>query len=167
MITSKNWYERMGEDMVLKDFRPTTRDSYESAVRLFLAWAKAEPVVLSEELVRNYVLHLREEKKLSASSINIATCALRFFFTYTVPREWPIFELLRLRKSSAHERKRCPDVLREHEPLPKRWPQVINGAVLQRVAPGVLLHSCASARLRTTRLQIRFSEWASRFLQGC
>jgi hypothetical protein len=24
----------------------------------------------------------------------------------------------------------------EHEPLPKRWPQVINAAVLQRVAPG-------------------------------
>jgi site-specific recombinase XerD len=87
----------MGEDMLLRDFRSTTRDSYESSVRLFLQWAKAEPEDLSEETVRNYVLYLREEKKLSASSINIATCALRFFFTYTVPREWPIFDMLRVK----------------------------------------------------------------------
>ncbi len=97
MITSKNWYEHMSEDMVLKDFRTTTRESYESAIRLFLEWAKVEPLTLSEDMVRNYVLYLRENKKLSASSVNVATCALRFFFTYTVPREWPVFELLRVR----------------------------------------------------------------------
>jgi integrase/recombinase XerD len=97
MITSKNWYEHMSEDMVLKDFRSTTRESYESAIRLFLEWAKVEPLALSEDMVRNYVLYLRENKKLSASSVNVATCALRFFFTYTVPREWPVFELLRVR----------------------------------------------------------------------
>jgi integrase/recombinase XerD len=87
----------MSNDMLLKDFRSTTRDSYESSVRQFLEWAKLEPEALSEETVRNYVLYLREEKKLSASSINIATCALRFFFTYTVPRKWPVFELMRVK----------------------------------------------------------------------
>jgi integrase/recombinase XerD len=97
MITLKNWNERMSDDMLLKDFRSTTRDSYESSVRQFLEWAKAEPADLSEETVRDYVLHLREKKKLSASSINIATCALRFFFTYTLPRDWPVFELVRVK----------------------------------------------------------------------
>ena len=97
MITLTNWNERMGDDMLLKDFRSTTRESYESSVRQFLQWAHLEPEDLSEETVRNYVLYLREEKKLSASSINIATCALRFFFTYTVPRTWPVFELMRVK----------------------------------------------------------------------
>ena len=33
----------------------------------------------------------------SPSSINVATCALRFFFTHTLPRKWPIFELVRVK----------------------------------------------------------------------
>jgi integrase/recombinase XerD len=97
MITLENWSERMGQDMVLRDFRALTQHSYETSVRQFLQWAKTEPEDLSEETVRSYVLYLREEKKLSASSINVATCGLRFFFTYTVPREWPIFGLLRVK----------------------------------------------------------------------
>ena len=63
MITLDNWSERMGEDMVLRDFRATTQQSYETAVRQLLQWAKAEPEDLSEETVRDYFLYLREEKK--------------------------------------------------------------------------------------------------------
>jgi len=82
MITLENWSERMGEDMVLRDFRALTQHSYETAVRQFLQWAQTEPEELNEETVRNYILYLREEKKLSASSINVAVCGLRFFFIY-------------------------------------------------------------------------------------
>lgn len=95
MITLENWSERMGEDMVLRDFRALTQHSYETAVRQFLRWANTEPEELNEDAVRNYILYLREEKKLSASSVNVAVCGLRFFFTYTVPREWPVFGLFR------------------------------------------------------------------------
>lgn len=97
MITLSNWNERMTDDMTLKDFRQATRHSYAMAVRLFLDWAQVEPEALTEEMVRRYVLHLREEKRLSASSINVAACGLRFFFTYTMPREWAIFDLLRVK----------------------------------------------------------------------
>ena len=74
MITLSNWNERMTADMTLKDFRQATRHSYAMAVRLFLDWAQVEPEALTEEMVRRYVLHLREEKRLSASSINVAAC---------------------------------------------------------------------------------------------
>ena len=97
MITLDNWSERMGEDMMLRDLRPTTQDSYESAVRQFLRWAKVEPEDLSEDAVRKYILYLREDKKLAARTINVAAYGLRFFFTYTLPREWPVFELLRVK----------------------------------------------------------------------
>jgi len=97
MITLENWAECMGKDMVLRDMKEKTQDSYLSAVRLFLEWTAAEPVDLSEEMVRNYIVYLRKGKKLSASSINVAACGLRFFFTYTLPREWPVFDLLRVK----------------------------------------------------------------------
>ncbi len=97
MFTLDNWSERMGEDMMLRDLRPATQDSYESAVRQFLRWAKFEPEDLSEDEVRNYILYLREDKKLSARSINVAAYGLRFFFTYTLPRQWPVFGLLRVK----------------------------------------------------------------------
>lgn len=96
MITSKNWQSRMRDDMRLRDFRPKTRTAYESAVRQFLRWLDRGPETACEEDVRAYVLHLRDEKRQAPSSINIAICGLRFFFTYTLPRDWPVLELLRV-----------------------------------------------------------------------
>jgi integrase/recombinase XerD len=88
----------MSEDMRLRDFRPRTQEGYALAVRLFLDWAKLEPEDLTEDVVRAYFLHLRDEKKQAPSSINIAVCALRFFFSHTMQRDWPVFELLRVHK---------------------------------------------------------------------
>lgn len=98
MITLENWRERMGADMRLRDYRPRTRSGYELATRLFLDWARTEPAQLSEEQVRAYFLFLREQKKQAPSSINVAICALRFFCTHTLGRDWPVFELLRVNK---------------------------------------------------------------------
>lgn len=136
MITSDNWIERMGDDMALRDFRATTRDSYESSVRQFLRWAKSEPEELSEDAVRNYMLYLREDKKLSASSINVAACGVRFFFTYTLPREWRVFGLLRVKIPEklpvvlAHSEARA--VLRTiREPVPRMALTTIYGLGLR------------------------------------
>jgi site-specific recombinase XerD len=98
MITSKNWRARMTADMRLRDYRPKTQSAYGLATRLFLDWAAAEPDALTEEHVRDYFLFLREEKKQAPSSINVAVCAIRFFCTHTLGRDWPVFELLRVNK---------------------------------------------------------------------
>lgn len=98
MITFENWRERMRADMGLRDYRPRTREGYELATRLFLDWAKTEPAELTEEHVRAYFLFLRQQKKQAPSSINVAVCALRFFCTHTLRRDWPVFELLRVNK---------------------------------------------------------------------
>ena len=98
MITSKNWRERMSADMRLRDYRPRTQKGYELATRLFLDWAETEPDALTEEHVRAYFLYLREHKKQAPSSINVAICAIRFFCTQTLGRDWPVFELLRVNK---------------------------------------------------------------------
>ncbi len=98
MITLQTWRARMLEDMRLRDLRPRTQEGYALAVRLFLDWTKQEPEMLTEEVVRAYFLYLRDDKKQAPSSINIAVCALRFFFTHTLQRDWPVFDLLRVNK---------------------------------------------------------------------
>jgi site-specific recombinase XerD len=98
MITSKNWRERMTDDMHLRDYRPKTQSAYLLAVRLFLDWAKTEPEGLTEGQVRAYFLYLREQRKQAPSSINVAVCAMRFFCIHTLGRDWPVFELLRVNK---------------------------------------------------------------------
>lgn len=96
MVTLENWRERMSEDMRLRDFRPRTQEGYLLAVRLFVERLRRDPEAFTEDDVRAYVLYLREEKKLAPSSIKIAICALRFFFVYSLGRDWPLFELLRV-----------------------------------------------------------------------
>ncbi len=98
MITLQTWRARMLEDVRLRDLRPRTQEGYALAVRLFLDWAKQEPEMLTEEVVLTYFLYLRDERKQAPSSINIAVCALRFFFTHTLQRDWPVFDLLRVNK---------------------------------------------------------------------
>ena len=98
MVTLESWRVRMGQDMRLRDFRPRTQEGYQLAVKLFLRWAQCQPLEVDEEQVRSYFLYLRETRKQAPSSINIAVCALRFFFTHTVGRDWHVFELLRVKK---------------------------------------------------------------------
>lgn len=98
MITQTNWRERMEQDMRLHDLRPRTVGGYLLAVRLFLERTGKAPEDATEEDVRSYVLYLRDERLQAPSSINIAVCALRFFFTHTLQREYDVFSLMRVNK---------------------------------------------------------------------
>ena len=97
MITLDNWEERMREDMRLRDLSPRTQDSYAGSVRRFFVWVNKEPLQLQEDGVRSYLLHMKDEQRLSASSRNIALQGLRFFFQYTLERDWPILGMTRIK----------------------------------------------------------------------
>ena len=97
-VTMANWYTRMSEDMRLHDYRVRTQEAYLLSVRQFLEHMKREPEVLTEEDVRAYALYLRDVKAIAPSTRNVAVCAMRFFFSHTVQREWDIFDLLRVHK---------------------------------------------------------------------
>jgi len=98
MVTLQTWQEQMSEDMRLRDFRPKTQAAYLLGARQFMDWAKRAPSRLTDEHVRGYFLHLREEKKLAPSTINIAVHALRFFFRHTLQRDCKAFDLLRVNR---------------------------------------------------------------------
>lgn len=110
MITLANWEQRMAGDMKLNDMRPRTVEGYLLAVRLFLRRTKLAPGDVGEEDVRQYILHLKEERKQAPSSVNIAVCALRFFCVETLGREFDVFGLTRIKRS-----KTLPNVLSREE----------------------------------------------------
>ena len=47
------------------------------------------PAVLGLEDVRDYQLYLTDQKKLDASSIQVAVSALRFLYRVTLKRQYP------------------------------------------------------------------------------
>lgn len=98
MLTLATWQAQMSEDMRLRDFRPRTQEGYLLAARQFMDWVKREPDQIADEHVRAYFLHLRGDRKLAPSTINVAVHALRFFFIHTMHRDWRVFDLLRVNK---------------------------------------------------------------------
>ena len=64
-------------------------------MRLFLERVGKSPERLTEKHIRAYILHLRDDRRQAPSSINIAICALRFFFNFTLGKDYEVFQLLR------------------------------------------------------------------------
>jgi len=76
---------RMVEDMTVRGFAPKTQTGYIRAVRNFTAFFGRPPDRASSEDLRRYQLHLRS-LGTSATSMNTAATALRFFFEVTLGR---------------------------------------------------------------------------------
>jgi len=76
---------RMIEDMTVRGFAPKTQTGYIRAVRNFTAFFGRSPDQASSEDLRRYQLHLRS-LGTSATSMNAAATALRFFFEVTLER---------------------------------------------------------------------------------
>lgn len=87
--------QRMIEDMQLRGLSPNTQRAYVRAVRDLAAYYDRSPDQIEEEELRSYFLYLQKEKGLSRSSCTVAICGIKFFFEYTLQRQWPTFELIR------------------------------------------------------------------------
>ena len=76
---------RMTEDMTVRGFTPATQRGYIRAVRDFTAFFGRSPDGAGAEDLRRYQLHMRSSG-VSATSMNAAVSALRFFFSVTLGR---------------------------------------------------------------------------------
>ena len=70
--------QRMIEDMRLRNLSPHTIDAYVLAVKQFAGHFGQSPAQLNGDQVRQYLLHLVQERHASWSRYNIARCALQF-----------------------------------------------------------------------------------------
>jgi integrase/recombinase XerD len=76
---------RMIEDMTVRGFTPSTQKGYIRAVKDFTVFLGRPPDSADAEDLRRYQLHMRSAR-VSATSMNAAVSALRFFFTVTLER---------------------------------------------------------------------------------
>jgi integrase/recombinase XerD len=98
--------QKMHQDLQLAGLREGTQARYLHAVKQLAFHYRKRPDRLSEEQVRSYLLYLKNDKKLAASSMGIAYNAIKFFYTRTAPRDWPTLQRLRVEKQE-----KLPDVL--------------------------------------------------------
>src|SRR4051812_13154664 len=98
--------QRMLQDLQLAGLRERTQEAYLRAVRQLADHFHTPPDRLSEPQVREYFLHLKNDKKFASASLVIAYSGIKFFYSHTAPRDWPTLQRLRVRKE-----KRLPDVL--------------------------------------------------------
>ncbi len=77
--------QRMIEDMTVRGFTPGTRRGYLVAVKNLASFLGRSPDQANAEDLRRYQLHMRSSGA-SATSMNAAVSALRFFFGVTLER---------------------------------------------------------------------------------
>lgn len=78
--------DRMVRDMELRNDPLRTIEAYVFRVQGLARYYNRRPDQLTNEEVRRYLLHLREDRKLSAGTCNQAHFALRFFYEATLGR---------------------------------------------------------------------------------
>ena len=102
--------QRMLEDMQLRGLSPKTQGLYIWGVSQLAEYYDRSPDQISEEEVRAFFLHLKNERQLSRSSCNVILCGIKFLYEYTLKRRWPVFELIRPKKEH-----KLPVVLSQEE----------------------------------------------------
>lgn len=114
---------KMVREMQLRRLAPTTQKAYVRLVAELARFYRRSPDQLNHEEVKSYLLHLMRVRKLDWSTVNTASCAIRFFFSEVLGKPevaWAI-----------PPRKR-----------PSRLPEVLSAEEVQRLfaAAGCLKH---------------------------
>jgi site-specific recombinase XerD len=98
--------QRMNQDMQLRGYSPATQNSYREAVIDLVKYFRISPDRITDEQLREYFLHLINERKVSESTFRVRLYGIKFFYTVTLGRAFPVLDLVRPRK-----RKKLPVVL--------------------------------------------------------
>ena len=89
---------RMLQDLQLAGLSLRTQEAYLRAVWQLADHFHTPPDRLTEPQVRDYFLHLKNDRKFASASLVIAYSGIKFFYSHTTPRDWPTLQRLRVRK---------------------------------------------------------------------
>lgn len=103
---------RMTEDLQLAGYSPNTILSYIITVQVLAKYFMRSPDLLTEDEIRQFFLHLINERKVSSSSITVYLCGIKFFYERTIKRTWNIFDIVRPARS-----RKLPVILTHGESL--------------------------------------------------
>ncbi|MES2180324.1 MAG: site-specific integrase [Gemmatimonadota bacterium] len=134
----------MTEDLQLRGYAEPTIKAYLLAVSQLAKFYGISPDRLTEEQLRDYLLHLSTVRRIAASSFTQTLCGLKFFYQETLGWQWTVLDVARPKREA-----RLPVVLSQEE--------------VQRVLAAVrmrpyrvcltLLHTCGLRLLEGLRLQ--------------
>ncbi len=82
--------KRMAEDMLVRNFSPSTINTYTYQVDRFQKHFDKPIEELGEEEIHQYQVYLVQVKKASWSAFNQAVCGLRFLYEVTLRKPWTV-----------------------------------------------------------------------------
>jgi len=85
--------QRMIDDMRIRNLADNTQSAYLQQVIAYAEHFHRSPDELGLEAIRAYQLYLTQTRRLSPSSVSVATGALRFLYKVTLKRDWAIDEI--------------------------------------------------------------------------
>jgi integrase/recombinase XerD len=137
--------QRFLEDLQLRGFSEGTQAQYMRSVRLLAYHYHKSPELITEEELRDYILHIKNVKHWSRSSCTIALCGIKFFYERTLNVQWTVLKFVR-----PHKDKKLPVILSRDEVY-----LIIRGVRLPpyRVCLQVI-YSCGLRLQEATHLQI-------------
>lgn len=101
---------RMIEDMQLRNLAAVTQRNYIAHVAAFARFFGQSPEALDQEAVREYLLYLLNERKMSPEGVNQQVSALKFLYLTTLEMPWAAEDFPRVRRPH-----RLPVVLSHEE----------------------------------------------------
>ena len=99
---------KLQKDMLLKNFTSGTREDYYRFVKKFLEFVNKEAMSVTYADIRKFIFHLKDDENKKASTINVYTAAIRFFFEYTLGYVWDSKKLPNPDKPEKHNTKILP-----------------------------------------------------------
>ncbi len=83
-------YERLAQDLTLRNFSPATRRIYLLYCRQFIAFFMRSPQQIGEAEIRQYLLEQTQLHRRSYNTYRQIYAALKFLYTYTLQRPWEV-----------------------------------------------------------------------------
>ena len=117
-------YERMSQDLHLGGMAKRTHTGYLRAVRQLADFCKLSPDLITEDKMRKFFLHQKNDKNFASGSLRVSYSGVKFFYTRTCKRDWQTLAQMRIK-----DVKSLPEVL-----TIEQVHQIIDCCTTQRMA---------------------------------
>lgn len=88
--------QQFAQDLKIAGLSERTQESYCRVMRKFNEACKKPLDQATEEDVRKYYIEIVDQRKLSASTINVIHQGMKKFYSITCPRDWKVLKLARI-----------------------------------------------------------------------
>ena len=95
------WYRKLVEDLRLGGHAKRTVYGYIRAVRVLADFCQTPPHRLTEEELRQFLLHQIVDKELASGSQSVLLSGIKFFYKHTCPRDWKVLEQTKINYTKA------------------------------------------------------------------